>query len=46
MSKESGNSCTNECCFYITTAAPLTYMDNRNVVFGRVINGMRTINMI
>jgi cyclophilin family peptidyl-prolyl cis-trans isomerase len=46
MSKEMGYAGTNECQFYITTASPLSYMDNKNVVFGRVINGMRTINMI
>ena len=34
LCKESGFSNTNECQFYITTAAPLSYMDGKNVVFG------------
>jgi cyclophilin family peptidyl-prolyl cis-trans isomerase len=46
MSKESGYAGTNECIFYITLGAPLSYMDNKNVIFGRVINGMRTFKMI
>ena len=46
MSKEMGYASTNECQFYVTTGSPLSFMDNKNVVFGRVINGMRTINMI
>jgi cyclophilin family peptidyl-prolyl cis-trans isomerase len=46
MCKESGFANTNECQFYITTAAPLSYMDGKNVVFGRVVNGMRTIKVI
>ena len=46
MSKDMGYAATNECQFYVTTGSPLSFMDNKNVVFGRVINGMRTINMI
>lgn len=46
MCKRSGYANTNECQFYITTGAPLSFMDNKNVVFGRVISGMRTLKMI
>lgn len=46
MSKEMGHNGTNECMFYITTSAPLSYMDNKNVVFGRIVNGMRSVKMI
>jgi cyclophilin family peptidyl-prolyl cis-trans isomerase len=46
MCKRSGYANTNECQFYITTGAPLPYMDNKNVVFGRVISGMRSIKLI
>ena len=46
MCQRSGYANTNECQFYITLGAPLTFMDNKNVVFGRIVNGMRTIRMI
>ena len=46
MSKEMGHNGTNEFMFYVTTSAPLSYMDNKNVVFGRIVNGMRSIKMI
>lgn len=46
MAKESGYASTNECIFYVTIGAPLSYMDNKNVIFARVVNGMRTFNMI
>jgi cyclophilin family peptidyl-prolyl cis-trans isomerase len=46
MAKRSGYANTNECQFYITTGAPLSALDNKNVVFGRVISGMRAIKMI
>ena len=46
MAKRNGYANTNECQFYITTGAPLPYMDNVNVVFGRVISGMRAFKMI
>jgi len=26
----------------VTLGGPLTFMDNKNVIFGRVINGMKT----
>jgi cyclophilin family peptidyl-prolyl cis-trans isomerase len=43
MCKRSGLKHTNETQFYITTGAPLSFMDNVNVVFGRVISGMHFI---
>lgn len=46
MCHRSGYANTNECQFYITLSAPLKFMDNKNVVFGRIVNGMRTIKMI
>lgn len=46
MCQRSGYANTNECQFYITLSAPLKFMDNKNVVFGRIVNGMRTIRMI
>lgn len=46
MAKRSGLKNTNESQFYITTAAPLSFLDNQNVVFGRVIQGMEFIQGI
>ena len=46
MCKRNGLKHTNESQFYITTGAPLTYLDGQNVVFGRVISGMQTIRLI
>ena len=46
MCKKGGYADTNECQFYITTGAPLGFMDGKNVIFGRVVNGMRTVKMI
>ena len=46
MCKRGGLADTNECQFYITLGAPLSFMDNTHVVFGRVVNGMRTVRMI
>lgn len=37
MCKRSQLKHTNECQFYITLGAPLNFLDNENVVFGRVI---------
>ena len=42
MCKRNDYNNTNECQFYVTLGAPLSYMDNKNVVFGRIINGMDT----
>lgn len=46
MCKRNGLSHTNESQFYITMGAPLTFLDNKNVIFGRVIMGMRTLKLI
>ena len=46
MCKRSGLQHTNESQFYITTGAPLTFLDGKNVVFGRVIRGYSTIERI
>ena len=46
MCKRNGLKHTNECQFYVTTGAPLSYLDGQNVVFGRVIQGMQTIRLI
>lgn len=43
MCKRSGLKHTNESQFYITTGAPLSFLDNQNVVFGRVIAGYSAI---
>lgn len=37
---------TNECMFYVTTGAPLSFMDKKNVVFGRVISGLRVFKLM
>ena len=39
MAKKNGVAHTNECEFYVTTAAPLTFLDKKYVAFGRVIEG-------
>lgn len=36
---------TNSCAFYITLKA-IPYFDNRNVVFGRVVDGLEYIRSI
>lgn len=46
MCKSRGYQYTNECQFYITTAAPLTFLDNKYVVFGRVVQGMRVLKIL
>ena len=46
MCKRSGLKHTNESQFYITMGAPLTFLDNQNVVFGRVIFGMDVLSQI
>lgn len=46
MCKRSGLKHTNNSQFYITTGAPLSFLDNENVVFGRVISGMHFIESI
>ena len=46
MCKRNGLKHTNESQFYITTGSPLTFLDNQNVVFGRVVQGMRAFKLI
>lgn len=46
MCKRSALKHTNETQFYITTGAPLSFLDNSSVVFGRVISGMHFVDMI
>jgi cyclophilin family peptidyl-prolyl cis-trans isomerase len=46
MSKRKGYQHTNECQFYVTTTSPLSFLDNKYVVFGRVISGMRAFKII
>ena len=46
MCKRNGSSHSNECQFYVTMGAPLTFLDNKNVIFGRVIMGMRALKLI
>ena len=46
MCRKDDQSNTNECQFYVTTTAPLSFMDNKNVVFGRLVSGLRTFKMI
>lgn len=41
MCKSEGRKHSNECQFYVTLSAPLTYLDGKYCVFGRVISGMR-----
>lgn len=38
--KQDGLSNTALTKFYVTTNAPLSHLDGKNVVFGRVISGM------
>ena len=37
---------TNECQFYITTGSNVSHLDNLNVVFGRVVSGLRIIKLV
>ena len=46
MCKRNGLPHTNESQFYVSMGAPLTFLDNKNVIFGRVIMGMRTLKLI
>ena len=46
MCKRGGYANSNECQFYVTLGAPLSFMDKTNVIFGRVVNGMRTFKLI
>ena len=44
--KKSGLKYTNECQFYVTIGSPLSFMDGKYVVFGRVIQGMRAFRQM
>ena len=46
MCKRGGYANSNECQFYVTLGAPLGFMDKQNVIFGRVVSGMRTFRLI
>jgi cyclophilin family peptidyl-prolyl cis-trans isomerase len=46
MCKRSGFDHTNESQFYVTISSPLSFLDNKFVVFGRVIQGMRAFRLI
>lgn len=46
MCKHDGGKHTNDSQFYITMGAPLTFLDNENVIFGRVIQGMSHLEAI
>mgnify|MGYP000468666238 FL=1 len=46
MCKRGGLSHTNESQFYVSMGAPLTFLDDKNVIFGRVIMGMRALKLI
>lgn len=43
MCKRSDLKHTNESQFYVTLGAPLSFLDNNNVVFGRVVSGYATL---
>ena len=46
MCKRSAIKHSNEAQFYITTGAPLSFLDGENVIFGRVIEGMELLREI
>lgn len=46
MCKRGGLKHSAESQFYVSTGAPLTFLDNENVIFGRVISGMRAFKLI
>ena len=46
MCKRESIPDTNDTQFYVTTGAPLTFMDGKTVVFGRVIEGFRVFKLI
>ena len=46
MCRKNSLSHTNESQFYVSMGAPLTFLDNKNVIFGRVIMGMRTLKLV
>lgn len=46
MCKRNGIAHTNQCQFYVTLGAPLSFLDNQTVIFGRVIEGFRIFKLI
>ena len=46
MCQHNNQANSNQCQFYITTNSPLSFMDGKNVVFGRVVDGLRVFKMI
>ena len=46
MCKRSSFAHSDECQFYVTCAAPLSFMDSKYVIFGRVIAGMRAFKIM
>jgi len=46
MCKRGGIPNSNECQFYVTLGSPLTFMDGKTVVFGRVVEGFRVFKLI
>lgn len=46
MCKKKGYSHTNESQFYVTTGSPISFLDNKYVVFGRIVQGMRVFKLI
>jgi peptidyl-prolyl cis-trans isomerase-like 1 len=46
MCKRNQLKHTNQSQFYVTLGAPLTFLDNQNVVFGRVIQGMHLLEQL
>lgn len=46
MCKRGGIPHTNECQFYVTLGAPLSFLDGQTVVFGRVIEGFKVFQLI
>jgi len=46
MCKRKSYAHSNECQFYVTTAAPLSFLDSKYVIFGRVITGMRAFKLM
>ena len=46
MCKKNGKAHSNECQFYVTLGAPLSFLDNQCVIFGRVVEGFRVFKLI
>lgn len=46
MCKRGSVANSNECQFYVTLGAPLTFLDGQTVVFGRVVEGFRVFKLI